>query len=58
MVRCVCVCACVRVCVCVSVSVRVLCCATQVDVERPDKDLYPLFEEAPYWEDELRPGEM
>ncbi len=30
----------------------------QVDVDAPDHDLFPLFRTAPYWEDQLRPGEM
>jgi hypothetical protein len=31
---------------------------SQVDVESPDVHRFPLFATAPYWEGELRPGDM
>jgi hypothetical protein len=30
----------------------------QVDVDAPDEDEFPGFSATPYWQDELRPGEM
>eukprot|EP00899_Mesostigma_viride_P025301 jgi/Mesvir1/5956/Mv00713-RA.1 len=35
-----------------------LCNSSQVDLDRVDKERFPLFKQAPYWDCILKPGEM